>query len=677
MIRIYRGNVLIKEVNYDESINMVKKEATEAKQSGSASAELSIPRCHYLKPIDNEDNVTVVEGQPDEMIQKLTKEYFINPGNIELDCCGTGTGKTTRVLTQLIPYAAEHGMHILYVSPRVMINEQIIEKINNMRPHTIKWGMRRANGETAMDEGIDGNIAKTETETFYFSNKFPNYPTITVMTAQKLYYELCTSLGQGRLNRSTGEANYHIVVFDEVHSVLDDAIFCVPMNFILSKIFQFFRRSVAYIFMSATMEGVDRVIYETSKRYLGENVDMAIINEEWVKKDSLSLLSGPGYERHYHRTGRRISYEYKPSITKYIIPADYGNYRVRYLRNEIDDIVSIYRSLPKNRKLLVFVSSIKDGKKLLDILPGSVLVFSEGNTGEKMSAAARIEWENIIKKEKFDCRCLIATKVLDAGINLHDDALCDIAILCNEKNELIQCLGRKRDISRSAVTLYIAARDSTYFSGKNNSLCKKLEAAESLEKCLNCRAKSCPKSCRGCNNVNFFDTYITNTRRRSEADGIYSCFGGDFVVLPLAVIKVRIQEYYCRKIQNRFRNEGEKAFILEQLSWLGLEDTYSEDNWYSQTKKPACTDDLVSLLENKRIIPHDETPAFRAEIEKIFISLGWYEKRPENTIGCAKINQTLKNHGIQYKICSEKEKNQTIWVIKFDNESASKGDDPV
>ena len=151
----------------------------------------------------------------------------------------------------------------------------------------------------------------------------------------------------------------------------------------------------------------------------------------------------------------------------------------------------------------------------------------------------------------------------------------------------------------------------------------------------------------------------------------------NFAVLPMAKKKVTIQRFYCKKIIERFKSEGAKAFILEQLSWLGLEDTYSEDNWYSQTKKPACTDDLVSLLENKRIIPHDEIPAFRAEIEKTFISLGWYKKRQENMIGCDKINRVLKEHGKQYKICPEKEKNKTIWIIKFDNESASKGNDPV
>ena len=55
--------------------------------------------------------------------------------------------------------------------------------------------------------------------------------------------------------------------------------------------------------------------------------------------------------------------------------------------------------------------------------------------------------ENIIKKEQFEQRVVIATKVLDNGVNIKDPQLKHIVIDAYEKTEFLQMLGRKRWIN--------------------------------------------------------------------------------------------------------------------------------------------------------------------------------------------------------------------------------------
>ena len=59
--------------------------------------------------------------------------------------------------------------------------------------------------------------------------------------------------------------------------------------------------------------------------------------------------------------------------------------------------------------------------------------------------------------QKFDCQVLIATSVLDCGVNIADSDVKNIVIGHSEKTTFLQMLGRKRIQSNEAVTLYIKA----------------------------------------------------------------------------------------------------------------------------------------------------------------------------------------------------------------------------
>lgn len=63
------------------------------------------------------------------------------------------------------------------------------------------------------------------------------------------------------------------------------------------------------------------------------------------------------------------------------------------------------------------------------------------HSGNKQTCPA---FRQITQSERFDCRFLFTTKVLDNGVNLKDKSIKHIIIEMPDIIEFIQCLGRKR-----------------------------------------------------------------------------------------------------------------------------------------------------------------------------------------------------------------------------------------
>ena len=86
------------------------------------------------------------------------------------------------------------------------------------------------------------------------------------------------------------------------------------------------------------------------------------------------------------------------------------------------------------------------------------------------------EVEKIIHQNKQSARILIATAVLDNGINIEDIELRNLVILADAKTELIQMLGRKRK-DGNKVKVYICSRSEAHFIRRQNNIKKQLELA--------------------------------------------------------------------------------------------------------------------------------------------------------------------------------------------------------
>ena len=154
----------------------------------------------------------------------------------------------------------------------------------------------------------------------------------------------------------------------------------------------------------------------------------------------------------------------------------------------------------------------------------------------------------------------MATSVLDNGISIHDMKVRNLMIMADTREEFIQMLGRKRQISDlDTLDVYILQRDK-------NVLVRRLEH---VKDCLRFFAK------RG--GVDFFVSF----EEIMESEKIYSyvrnlCFvwGNDLRLNNLAFEQCKYLKEFYQQIIKKFEEEGPNAFIREQLTWLGKDEDY-------------------------------------------------------------------------------------------------------
>ena len=96
----------------------------------------------------------------------------------------------------------------------------------------------------------------------------------------------------------------------------------------------------------------------------------------------------------------------------------------------------------------------------------TVFITSKTKTAN-LELAERKALDQIVKYECFSQKVVLATKVLDNGINLCDKSLKHIVVQSIEQTEFLQMLGRKRFIDSSDnVNLYIMSTEQPpIFSG--------------------------------------------------------------------------------------------------------------------------------------------------------------------------------------------------------------------
>lgn len=175
------------------------------------------------------------------------------------------------------------------------------------------------------------------------------------------------------------DLNYDYIVMDEIHYVLIDGSFnnlCrLAYKYLIEKPMPF----TIKIFISATMEEIEKPI--------------------------LNALNGEN-----------------TTLRKYETGIDYSYINVKYFKNDLDIIINSIKNDKTDEKWLVFVSKKVDGELIQKSLGDEISSFIKSRTKSK-------ELESIVTKSSFNKKVLIATKVLDNGINIEDDKLTNIVVM--------------------------------------------------------------------------------------------------------------------------------------------------------------------------------------------------------------------------------------------------------
>ena len=241
----------------------------------------------------------------------------------------------------------------------------------------------------------------------------------------------------------------------------------------------------------------------------------------------------------------------------YSTEEDYRYLDVKYFNND-DDIIKTINNDKSEDKWIVFVTNKDVGAEFKNKINDSELVIS----GSKNDTRAKI-----VATETFDCKCLIATKVLDNGINLSDEKIKNMVIYAWDRTTFIQELGRKRlNISQPVdkFNLYIHTRFQKSFTMKVKNLQdNRYSQVELFEK-----------------NINKFNRKFNNDLGKVDSRLFYKEKDEDeFRINVLGKKRLKNDIKFFNMMAEKFESTKDKfTFIKEQLSWLGLSKTFDESN---------------------------------------------------------------------------------------------------
>jgi hypothetical protein len=341
---------------------------------------------------------------------------------------------------------------------------------------------------------------------------------------------------------------------DECHYIFSDSSFNNTTRLVFEKLIQVYHVQAVKIFMTATAKEIRESIREYMKRR-----KLVIAGQAWLGEHRLKEYT----------TGKDYTY-----INQ-----------VKYFK-DIQDIITTIQNDTTDDKWIVFVSKIEDGQAIQEELSEDAIFIKSGTKHKEL--------DSLINHSRFERKVLIATKTLDNGINIKDDAVKNIVIMAWDDITFVQMLGRRRvDIENAdAVNLYIPMRDARSFVTWRNVYDRKIE-----------EIKLCSESPK-----EFGRKYDNSIGELGVLKELFYRNGetGSWTVNQLGQDRLYKDKTFAEYMIQKFKNERKFAFVKEQLSWIGLENTFNEanviENVLPNKERNALESYLTSLYTNKTVM---------------------------------------------------------------------------
>ena len=224
-----------------------------------------------------------------------------------------------------------------------------------------------------------------------------------------------------------GQVNYlkkqyfAYVIADECHFFTGDAMFNPFTHRILETLVKNFKRSVR-VYMSATLE----------------ESFVPIIKAEYPHDLDEYDSEQPLFVYYYFER----NFDYVKEIHTY---------------DELNQLIEKISNNSKER-WLVFVSSKSVGQKFSEICSSkgiSNVFLTRESKDSYGNSEEHAVYRQILEEEKFSVQVLIATSVLDNGVNLKDQSIKHVVIDMLDQTEFVQMLGRVRILENAGVNLYV------------------------------------------------------------------------------------------------------------------------------------------------------------------------------------------------------------------------------
>lgn len=344
----------------------------------------------------------------------------------------------------------------------------------------------------------------------------------------------------------------------------------------------------------------------------------------------------------------KIINQYKKEYQKYDISRNYDKYDCYYF----DDYSSLYELIVKSTdRWIIFVDNEAEGLRLegaLNTLCAYTYEFTNSNpqtsyvapyatflsreTIKKKRSVAYKEYKNIIEKERFSCKVLIATKLIDCGVNIDIKTnINNIVISQPSKTEFIQMLGRVRTIAHKTndsngytknVKLYIKNIPLQTINGESLQRIKDILDVKSLILYKDRQNRSSTPEAFAFNRFysKIENKTITPAIKRSE--NIVNSIGEDLYIdsTYFAYCLYDIYQYYSATMDRKTDADPRLSYLKRQLSWL--EKTYSLEKWVGYKVNVEITSELLSKVSgNDYSCKNEELLAIKAQIISILLKI--------------------------------------------------------
>lgn len=553
---------------------------------------------------------------------------------------GTGSGKTKFALEKIALSYLKDEKRVLYLVPRKILQEQI--KADMMAIRTRYPMVTKAYNENF------------KVWTYQYLEEFLLSKKIPLNNSYDKYVDL--------------------IICDEFHYFLTDSIF--NRNTQLSYNFIFHQDNVLKLLLTATPHGImdyiinDIVESEDKKLYniiqktdkLAENpiirkkcynVNRTYKTENWIQRINKMPLPVP----------------MKTQLYVYILNQNYDYLNVKYIIKD-EEITEIIKK--SKGKTIVFVSSIDNGIKIRKNLKENDIE-SIFITSENKNTESKEDVEELVHTNTFSKKVLITTSVLDVGVNFLDEEIENIIIGATEPIEFLQMLGRIRVIQEGQeVSLFIYARSKRYFQNlRDRYIGPKIESIEYLELCSDDYLN------------NIFKNDIRNygiPKDYKEFLYIDYCNNDQFALNDLAKYRYRQLYTLYDEIYQELRKD-KNAFIKKQLEWLGLQDTFSVENFYFLEMQKPHINQLEKAIKNEineinnnslKNIDHENCINMISKFQPLIRAIDNNLLRSNETLSVKKFNNVCKTYNIPYCIAQKQEnidntKKTYYYLIKSDD----------
>lgn len=632
------------------------------------TAKIAQPKCRqkiyiiYNKIISNfcKLGVLILKIKNAHWVSEIiTDDYKHWKQGVVIISAQTGTGKTSFILNQLLPYAVKNNRKILYLCNRTALVQQIESELEDKE--ILYEGMKTSR--------------KRKADCTQASEAY-----IKIISYQKSEY---TSIESEIINFGA-----YYVVFDEAHYYYQDSQLNAGTQKICSYLFQGQMNKTFSNCVNVFMSATDDYVYLLLARYYCKSFIKSTTNARQILMQKLI----PCYTTKFNYN--------------YFKPYYFLNYR---------EIIEAIISTPRQEKWLIFVSSLNKAEQLLLELNllGYETVHSKKDLSKSSLSCAIVSsktknsytYKELIETEKFSCNVLLATSVIDNGVNIHDNALKHIVVPAVLKTQFLQLIGRKRinQIENEKVNLYIQGFQKKSvschlklikkklkfiddFNIRNNPdqyrglYLKDLKDEEANKSLLKYASRNDPLALSFWqnrldrvlkSNPSFLNLLLIDKNFEYTASSVLSGFSQVGKILPeveintLAEFNAHFTEEFYSNLQNTLNDNPNSGPIITQLKWLGFE--YNEMRWLSNIRfvnwKNTINDSLESII-HKPLNKEKQLELIEKLTHRLEVDLG--EKSTKIPKGKNGIHKLFIREHIPYHIecILEKRSRKTLWIIE-------------